>query len=220
MIKKAQTSRNEILAVATEHFALRGYHGASVREITEQADVNLAAVNYHFRNKESLYREVLSSGLNLINQTRTKKLERAIELAGDAPVPLAMIMEIFVEPLFELCAGPTQPNHFLARLIGRSATEPHPFIQEFLRTNQHGFITRFAQAIRRHVPTMKASEFMWRLSFVVGSLYHALATLHCMRELTQGLCPNNDVKQTTTHFVQFAVNTIQAAVKSPDQTTL
>src|ERR1700753_2571353 len=102
MRKSTSHSKSQILAVATEHFAVRGYHGSSVREITQQARVNLASVNYHFKNKESLYCEVLSSVLHPLNQIRTKRLENASILTGDAPIPLAIVMEIFAEPLLEL----------------------------------------------------------------------------------------------------------------------
>jgi AcrR family transcriptional regulator len=213
MHSNEKKARDRILTVAGQHFAVRGYHGSSVRQITEDAQVNLAAINYHFRNKDSLYCEVLSSVLRPLNQRRIEKLDNAMELAGNASVPLSMLVEILVEPLFELCGDPVHSNSFLARLIGRSVTEPLPFIQTFLANNQHAFTTRFAQAIRRHAPKTSAAEFMWRLSFVIGALHHTLATMHSMSELTRGLCPNNDVEQTTAHFVQFAVDTIQGSVK-------
>lgn len=208
-----QTSRREararILAAAIEHFASRGYHGSSVREITQHADVNLAAVNYHFRSKESLYREALCSVLRPLNKIRLQRLDRAVELAGDHPVPLELVVEIFAAPLFEICGSSTPLNASAARLIGRSVSEPLPFIQEFLSTEQQAFTTRFAQAIRLHARRISASEFMWRLNFVVGALHHTLTSMHRMEAMTRGLCKNNDVGQTTTHFVQFAVNTIR-----------
>ena len=204
-------ARNRILSIAAQHFALCGFHGSSVREITKDAQVNLAAVNYHFRNKESLYCEVLSSSLRPLNEARIAKLENAAARAGGAPIPLSIVIEIFAEPLFELCRNPSQSNSFLARLIGRSITEPLPFIQAFLTKNQHAFTKRFVQAIRPHAPKMSASEFMWRLSFVIGAFHHTLATMHYMNDLTRGLCQNNDIEQAKAQFVQFAVNTIQEA---------
>jgi len=209
-----QTSRREargrILAVAIEHFASHGYHGSSVREITQHAGVNLAAVNYHFRSKESLYCEALSSVLRPLNKIRLQRLDRSAELAGNHPVPLELVIEIFAAPLFEICGSSTPLNACAAKLIGGSMFEPLPFIQESILMEQQAFTTRFAQAIRLHARRISASEFMWRLSFVVGALHHTLATMHRMEEMTQGLCKNNDAGQTTAHFVQFAVNTIHA----------
>jgi len=207
---KAAAARNRILMTATQHFAAKGFHGASLREITAAAKVNLAAVNYHFQNKAALYCEVLSSILNPLNKLRLQHLEDAQRLAGDRPVPLSLVFEIFAEPLFELSQHPNHANSELAKLAGRSTLEPLPFIQAFLTANQQVLMARLAQAIRRQATRITASEFMWRLSFLMGALHHTLATLHNMRELTHGLCPNNDSEQTLEHFVRFAVNTIQS----------
>ena len=58
--KNGQT-RDRILDEAEVLFARKGYHAVSVREITAAAACNLAAVNYHFGNKQNLYLEVFRS---------------------------------------------------------------------------------------------------------------------------------------------------------------
>jgi len=55
--------RSRILREATQAFALKGFRGASVRDITSAADANVAAVSYHFGSKADLYREVLRQAL-------------------------------------------------------------------------------------------------------------------------------------------------------------
>ena len=52
-------TRERILRVAAEVFAESGFERATVREICSRASVNVAAINYHFRDKENLYIEVL-----------------------------------------------------------------------------------------------------------------------------------------------------------------
>lgn len=49
------TTRDRLLKVAEKLFAQKGYDAVSVREITTTANCNLAAVNYHFGTKQSLY---------------------------------------------------------------------------------------------------------------------------------------------------------------------
>jgi AcrR family transcriptional regulator len=56
-----ELTRDRLLNEAEDLFAQRGYHAVSVREITKAAASNLAAVNYHFGNKQNLYLEVFRS---------------------------------------------------------------------------------------------------------------------------------------------------------------
>ena len=56
--EKNQIPKDRILNEAEILFAEKGFHGVTVREITRSAKCNLAAVNYHFGNKENLYLEV------------------------------------------------------------------------------------------------------------------------------------------------------------------
>ncbi|MBW2561891.1 MAG: CerR family C-terminal domain-containing protein [Deltaproteobacteria bacterium] len=52
------TTRDRLLKVAESLFAQKGYDSVSVREITNAAHCNLAAVNYYFGNKKALYLSV------------------------------------------------------------------------------------------------------------------------------------------------------------------
>lgn len=53
-------TRQRLLEAAGEVFAERGYHDATIREICERATANVAAINYHFGNKEELYKAVFN----------------------------------------------------------------------------------------------------------------------------------------------------------------
>jgi AcrR family transcriptional regulator len=55
--KSGINTREKLLKVASEVFADASYHDATIAEICEKAEANIAAVNYHFNDKETLYRE-------------------------------------------------------------------------------------------------------------------------------------------------------------------
>lgn len=182
----------------------------SLRQITQQAEANLAAINYHFKDKESLYREILGHRLQPINQARLSNLESAEQQAGDQPVELQLILRIFIEPIFDLSQDTTHGGQHIVRIISRSMVEPLSFIEELLEKEFHPVTSRFAQALRRHVPRLSPDDFLWRISFMVGAMHHTLATLHCMNELTHGICRNNDHTGAVRRLIQYSAITLTA----------
>jgi AcrR family transcriptional regulator len=52
------STKEKILYVARELFSEHGFEGTSIRDIAKIADVNVSSVNYHFENKENLFREI------------------------------------------------------------------------------------------------------------------------------------------------------------------
>lgn len=67
--EKNVDTKNKIIKAANELFADHGFAGASVRDIASKAEVNLAAINYHFTNKENLYWQVFDYNYNWISDT-------------------------------------------------------------------------------------------------------------------------------------------------------
>jgi AcrR family transcriptional regulator len=205
-----QATLDRILTAAEWLFAEHGYDGTTLRQITQRAKVNLAAVNYHHGDKESLYLKILRRRIQPLNQTRLAMLDEAEHQAGEQPVPLATLIEILAGPLFALFAGYDENNRQGARLIGRALVEPLPFMEPFLATEYQPCLARFGQALRRHVPALTPEDFLWRFSFVVGAMQHTLATLHRMKSLTRGICRDNDHAAALPRFVQFAAGVFSA----------
>jgi len=54
---KSEKTRNRLLTAASRIFAEKGFQESTIAEICEQAETNIASVNYHFRDKETLYLE-------------------------------------------------------------------------------------------------------------------------------------------------------------------
>src|SRR5260370_36719016 len=63
----SKATREKIIKAASRAFARDGYDGASIRTIVAEADVNQAAINYHFGSKEGLYRAVLQTALRALS---------------------------------------------------------------------------------------------------------------------------------------------------------
>ena len=93
------STRQRILGAAEELFAERGFAGASLRQVTAAANVNLAAVNYHFGSKDNLIEEVFRRRLDELSRRRLERLA-AIEAAGTPT--LEAVLHAFITPALEL----------------------------------------------------------------------------------------------------------------------
>lgn len=61
-------TKERILIAATALFAEKGFEGTSMRDISQNAQVNLASINYHFENKANLYVSVFARNFEWLNQ--------------------------------------------------------------------------------------------------------------------------------------------------------
>ena len=198
-------TRTKILITAESLFAQYGLEGVTLRQITAKAGVNLSSINYHYYDKQSLCREIITLRLKAINSMRAGKLIEAETRFRGAPVPLEEVFGIFAQPLYEVGNDATAYNAASRRLLGRIFVEPLPFSSEILATELQPVLIKFGQAIRRHVPRLPPQDFIWRFSLVVGAMHHAMATLHDMETRTNGVCPNNDSEPALRNFITTAV---------------
>ena len=68
MAQQKQATKERVLAAACRIFAEKGFRDATVAEICEAAGANIAAVNYHFGDKERLYDEVWRHAFSLASE--------------------------------------------------------------------------------------------------------------------------------------------------------
>jgi TetR/AcrR family transcriptional regulator, regulator of cefoperazone and chloramphenicol sensitivity len=68
MTRPSEFTRERILRTAARLFAERGYEATSIRTLAAKARVNQAAINYHFKTKDGLYREVLRDAIHALTE--------------------------------------------------------------------------------------------------------------------------------------------------------
>src|ERR1700693_26580 len=94
MTHRALDTKTRILDAAEKLFGDKGFDSTSLRDITTEADVNLASVNYPFQSKDSLIDAVIARRVEPINQKRREMLANA----GASPT-VKQILTAFLSPL-------------------------------------------------------------------------------------------------------------------------
>ena len=113
-------TRRRILDTAERQFALRGFAGTSLRGITREAGVNVAAIHYHYGSKEELLRATMERILAPVNAERLRLLDEAIAAADGAPSVEAILSAFLCPDLLLIRARPRAiPPTRSARRAGR-----------------------------------------------------------------------------------------------------
>src|SRR3979411_328715 len=98
-------TRSAILNSAERLYADRGFADVTLRDIVAAADVNLAAVNYHFGSKDELIAELFVTRSLATNRERLNEL-KAAEAAGGGRADIDAILRALVGPELRGCPGP------------------------------------------------------------------------------------------------------------------
>lgn len=162
-------TRDRILDAAEHLFADFGFGGASLRMITERAGVNLAAANYHFGSKESLYQRVFIRRIRPMNQQRMERLDEAERSAGGRPIDLHLLLDILLRPIVELATSTRPDPHPFARVMTRNLIEPQPFMQEVVAQELGPILQRVAPLFRATVPHLDIPTLIFRVRFLMGA---------------------------------------------------
>lgn len=112
-------ARKKILQAAMSQFAEHGFAGTGVRQICEEAGVNVAAVNYYFRSKEQLYLEVFKT----LFENITPPLMAITEKVRDAGTWESALME-WITMALRTITDDQPPVCWMVKLVAYERTNP------------------------------------------------------------------------------------------------
>lgn len=196
-----------ILDAAERLFAQQGLE-VSIRQITDEARVNLAAVNYHFQSKEALVDAVIARRFEPVTRRRFEMLDQVEAAAGSGPLSLEGVLEAFLAPVLE----PNKPGlEHLKPLMGRMYSMPAEFIKRLVNVHLAPVAARFTAALARAVPGLPESECVWRLYFAAGAMVHVMNWSGLIPTLSNGRADPSDTKALLARLIAFTA----AGFRSP-----
>jgi AcrR family transcriptional regulator len=199
------STKERILSAAEELFARHGFAGASLRQVTAAANVNLAAVNYHFGSKDNLINEVFRRRLDELTARRLGALESA-RTAGSPT--LESLLEAFVLPALNLATDRLGGSAFM-RVLARAYAEHDQTLRKFLSDNYGHVLKAFAGAIQGLLPHLSKEDLYWRLDFISGALTYAMSDFGVVRR-PAGRTDDEHRRHAAHEFVRFAAAGLRA----------
>lgn len=198
------STKERILSAAESLFAQFGFAGTSLRQVTSQADVNIAAVNYHFGSKENLINEVFRRRLDELSEKRMAALRKVLERNASEPSPrqLDALLAAFIEPALTLTLD-RQGGSAFVRVLARAYAEKNERLRKFLSDNYGHVLRQFSKAIGACVPELGKEELYWRLDFIAGALTYAMADFGLIRR-PPGMSEKAHCQRAAEALIRFA----------------
>ncbi|HTO66397.1 MAG TPA: TetR/AcrR family transcriptional regulator [Bradyrhizobium sp.] len=196
-------TRTAILAAAERLYAERGFSDVTLRDIVSAANVNLAAVNYHFGSKDELIAELFVTRSLALNRERLRLL-RAAEEQGGGRAGIAEILRALVGPTLRGCLGPENQRATAAQFMIRVSIESVPPIRR-IRNREIDHLRKFIAAMRRSLPGRDDVELYWGLHFALAMAQQTVRDTERLAKLSEGQCDVDDVEAVIDRVVRVAV---------------
>src|ERR1700750_2870552 len=185
-------TRTAILAAAERLYADRGFGDVTLRDIVAEANVNLAAVNYHFGSKDELIAELFVTRSLALNRERLREL-RAAEDRGGGRAQVADILRALVGPSLRGCLGQENQRATAARFMIRVSIESVPPIRR-IRNREIDHLRKFVAAMRRSLPGQSDVELYWGLHFALAMAQQTVRDSERLTKLSEGKGDVDDVE--------------------------
>ena len=203
-------TRLRILDAAEILFTEHGFDATTLRQITGAAEVNLAAVNYHFGSKDALIREVFRRRLISLNQQRLQELDRLEAEAAGAALKPSKILEAFFGVALRMAADTEGGGRTFMRLLARTYSKPSEFVRGFLAEEYSAVLARFKAALIKALPDVPGEEILWRFHFMLGAMSYAISGTDALHVVAEDALDDSDAEALYARLMSFMIGGLRA----------
>lgn len=177
----------------------------TLRQVTHEAKVNLAAVNYHFGSKLNLMRALLRDRFEPINQQRHLLLNQQIEAHAPDPVPLTTIYDTLFRPLFTGIGSASVNDTSLIQIIGRALTEPAEFMRGLHKEFFADLSKCFMHEIQRSCPELSPEQIQYRFFLSVSTMIGTVIEQVRLETISDGKLDGKNLDRILYELTTFVV---------------
>lgn len=218
------STKNRLLDAAEELFASKGYDEVSIRELATAAEVNVAAVNYHFQGKENLFQEVILRRFVDQRNSTLAALEKALVQAEGKPRLEDVIGALVGEYLKGTLGHPKSCTYLSLITREMSGNNSHAH-EAFLREMVAPVFLAFSRALTAAQPHLRQEDMNWVIASIVGQIHHFVLRWKKRQHLPEGsealqtmvrifpalgLTVDEYIAQTSAHITRFSSAAIKA----------
>ncbi|HEY2961950.1 MAG TPA: CerR family C-terminal domain-containing protein [Pyrinomonadaceae bacterium] len=201
----SEQTRARLIDAAGEMFAERGFHHTTVRQISNRAGANIAAVNYHFGDKTGLYTEVVRQSM------RAARLD-AVRAAFEQNLPLEQILHAVVKARLESLRGLDLGDwHF--RIFAHELAKPTPAINVVVNEAIRPLYLRLCNLIGNmlRLPPDHEKTRLCAHSIIGQILFYAFARPVISRLAPEMRMTATQIDHITDHITEFSMAYLRQA---------
>lgn len=165
----------QILDAAEALFAEQGFADTTMRQITKAADVNLAAINYHFGSKQGLIQSVAEQFLRPLSDYIDQALIEREVVANGSSITMEELLELLMRALLRVDQENNYALLMFTRLLELAYMKNQEELRQFIIGRYGSKLTPYIELIKKQSAIMEDDEFFWRLHFVMGSVIFTLS---------------------------------------------
>jgi AcrR family transcriptional regulator len=156
-------TRTRLMQVALDQLAERGKDGVTLRELTDAAEANVAAVSYHFGSLDSLCDAAIEHALEEYLDAQ----QAAVDTLGPAST-LEELADAFARPMMRALAGGGR-DLAVMRIVARAGIDP-PKEWERLAPRFDQIRADVVRVLKANLPGVKDQQLILRTRCVAGML--------------------------------------------------
>ena len=208
----AADARERILVAAELLYAQRGVDKTSTREITTEAGVNVASVNYYFRSKEALTEEIFMRLAQRATALRLADLSKYMDAAKHEKRSLRLedLVDCFIRPYFE----PGLHGTLLARFILQHRLHPSEMTQRVFVQHLDPFAMEFIDALCMTDKRISRIDWLWRYTLLTGTVMLAMTDVgpkNRMSVLSNGQADASRDDELKRHLAEYLCRALRSS---------
>ena len=196
-------TRARLLEEARTLFAAQGFRHVTVREICRAANANVAAINYHFGDKQGLYRMLIDEAMVIMRQT-SQQAEAAGD-GGNAEQRLRAFIRVFLQRVGSKSAP------WIHQLMAHELAEPTEALDDVITHVIEPRIRYVSELVADILGVPLDDERVMRCVLSVQSQFHAAAANPVSKRLVPGFTADPvSLDRLAQHIADFSIAGIRS----------
>lgn len=170
-MSKSDSTKAQIMRAAIAQFTRLGFDGAAMREIANEANVNIGLIRYHFGNKADLYRDTLAYISEQYNAVCLEALRKSIP-GGDVE---ELIYSWLAAPITRWQDSTVAGGEEVLCFLNKMGYESPELTRDVYESHYSYAQEEWQEAVRAHFPNMQRADWLWCLTCLRGMYFNIVA---------------------------------------------